>query len=258
MELAGIRQRQLLPVSRDDIDISQWKDGNTPITMSSIIDGKVVEHKPYDFTNVFQSTPESLEPQLSNELSTIGFEPRYSNNWTFRLETNLKGLAHYIKKCSLEAGIVLEIGCYEGRGTRLINSFFKPSVLTCCDPWDSNYTDIGFKFKNQYEYFKHNTQDIDIVECRMTSDEFFSRNGSSFDFIYIDGYHSYEQAEKDLKNSLSALRIGGLCLVDDYIWGANKINPVRRAVNDFAVDNAKKIIRVNLDDDAQFAFTRIG
>jgi hypothetical protein len=74
MELAGIRQRQLLPVSRDDIDISQWKDGNTPITMSSIIDGKVVEHKPYDFTNVFQSQPAQVEQveEQSNPVLSLG------------------------------------------------------------------------------------------------------------------------------------------------------------------------------------------
>lgn len=61
MELSGIRQRQLLPVSRDDIDISKWKSGDEPIIMSSIVDGKVVEHKPYDFTNIFQSQPAPVE-----------------------------------------------------------------------------------------------------------------------------------------------------------------------------------------------------
>jgi hypothetical protein len=73
MEFPGTRLKQLLPVSRDDIDISQWKSGNEPITMTSIVDGKVVEHKPYDFSNVFHSQPAPVTPPvLSNEPSTTG------------------------------------------------------------------------------------------------------------------------------------------------------------------------------------------
>jgi len=269
MEFPGTRIKQMLPVSRDDIDISQWKSGNEPITMTSIVDGEVVEHKPYDFSNIFQSQPAPTEtPALSNEPSTIGIEPRYSRNWTMALENNLKGLVHYIKSCNLVGGNVLEIGCYEGRGTRLIDVFFKPSVFVCCDPWDVAYEVIGFHFKDQdmrYEYFKHNTQHLEITEKKMTSDKFFESNEMMFDFIYIDGDHSYEQASKDLKNSLSALKIGGLCIVDDYVWEdfVNPQNPVRKAVNEFASEhnyrsslNDKKIIRVSLDDDKQFAFMR--
>lgn len=66
MELAGTRQKQLLPISRDDIDISKWKDGNTPITMTSLVDGVVVEHKPYDFDNIFVSQPAPVE-QITKE-----------------------------------------------------------------------------------------------------------------------------------------------------------------------------------------------
>lgn len=73
MEFPGTRLKQLLPVSRDDIDISQWKSGNEPITMTSVVDGKIVEHKPYDFSNVFHSQPAPVTPPvLSNEPSTAG------------------------------------------------------------------------------------------------------------------------------------------------------------------------------------------
>lgn len=261
MELSGIRQRQLLPVSRDDIDISKWKSGDEPIIMTSVVDGKVVEHKPYDFTNIFQSIPAPVDESKEQIEQDPEDAPKYSRNWTAALEVNLNGLAHYIKSCGLVGGNVLEIGCYEGRGTRLIDIFFKPSMFVCCDPWDKEYEVIGHHFKDQdkrYEFFKHNTKHLEIVEQRMTSDDFFKANETVFDFIYIDGDHSYAQAEKDLKNSLSALKVGGLCLVDDYVWCdfINPSNPVRRAVNDFAAANAKKIIRVNIDDDTQYAFMR--
>jgi len=71
MELSGQRTKQLLPVSRDDIDISQWKDGNTPITMSSLVDGVVVEHKPYEFDKVFVSQPAPVE-QITEPVLSLG------------------------------------------------------------------------------------------------------------------------------------------------------------------------------------------
>ena len=210
--------------------------------MTSLVDGVIVEHKPYDFTNIFVSQ----------------FAMKYTNDWTTALEANLKGLVHYIKTSNLQHGNVLEIGCYEGKGTRLINTFFKPSVQVCCDPWDSAYEDVGFHFKNQYEHFKHNTNDLSIIEMRMTSDEFFKgQDCLMFDFVYIDGDHSYEQVVKDLNNSLSILKLGGLCIVDDYSWDPASTNPVRKAVNEFALYNAKKIRRLNIDDDTQFAFTKL-
>lgn len=240
MELSGLRQKHILPVSRGDlvVELDKWKSGNSPITRSSLIDGKVVIHDNYDFTKGLAS------------------QKIYTNDWTLSLRANLKGLDYYIKSCNLIGGMTLEIGCYEGAGTNVINEVFRPSVQICCDPWDSNYEDINFHFKNQYENFKHNTQDLTIVEMRKPSDEMFAEISPGFDFIYIDGDHHYEQVARDLNNALNVLRIGGLCLIDDYQWGEATHNPVRRAVNEFYNNNLKRIVRINLDNDVQFAFTR--
>ena len=37
---------------------------------------------------------------------------------------------------------------------------------------------------------------------KMTSDDFFKQNDKSFDVIFIDGLHTYEQTQKDIINSL--------------------------------------------------------
>jgi len=62
---------------------------------------------------------------------------------------------------------------------------------------------------------------------RMTSDIFFSSNKKKFDFIYIDGLHTYEQAINDIKNSLNFLNENGIILLHDClpkkIW--NQIVP---------------------------------
>ena len=52
----------------------------------------------------------------------------------------------------------------------------------------------------------------------MTSDEFFgSWAGEPFDLIFIDGFHTYEQAAKDVRNSLKVLNHGGWILVHDML-----------------------------------------
>lgn len=50
---------------------------------------------------------------------------------------------------------------------------------------------------------------------RMTSDDFFAQNSQKFDFIFIDGLHTYEQVEKDIKNSLKCLNEGGVIALHD-------------------------------------------
>jgi hypothetical protein len=53
---------------------------------------------------------------------------------------------------------------------------------------------------------------------RMTSDEFFgSWTGEPFDLVFIDGLHTYEQAAKDIRNSLKVLDHGGWILLHDML-----------------------------------------
>lgn len=52
---------------------------------------------------------------------------------------------------------------------------------------------------------------------RMTSDAFFTDNQQTFDLIFVDGLHHYEQVLRDIKNSLAALNPGGVILVHDCL-----------------------------------------
>ena len=45
---------------------------------------------------------------------------------------------------------------------------------------------------------------------KMTSDSFFSTNQKNFDCIFIDGLHTYEQAKKDVINSINVLNENGM------------------------------------------------
>jgi SAM-dependent methyltransferase len=50
---------------------------------------------------------------------------------------------------------------------------------------------------------------------QMTSDDFFATNQETFDLIFIDGLHLYEQVLRDVENSLNCLNPGGLIVMHD-------------------------------------------
>ena len=52
-----------------------------------------------------------------------------------------------------------------------------------------------------------------------SSDEFFSRlpEGTKYDFIFLDGLHTFEQTARDFLNALRHLRPGGVIVVDDVV-----------------------------------------
>lgn len=52
---------------------------------------------------------------------------------------------------------------------------------------------------------------------RMTSDAFFAQNTKTFDVVFIDGLHAYEQVQRDVINSLASLRTGGMIFMHDML-----------------------------------------
>ena len=82
-----------------------------------------------------------------------------------------------------------------------------------------NYLEIGCD-KNQL-FSKVNIDNkigVDPVSggnVRKTSDDFFKKNKSNFDIVFIDGLHTYEQVKKDILNSVNCLLDEGIILVHD-------------------------------------------
>jgi len=88
-----------------------------------------------------------------------------------------------------------------------------------CDQ-DSNFSKI--KIKN-----KIGVDPLTGGNLKMTSNDFFIQNKIIFDCIFIDGLHTYEQARKDMLNSIKFLHPNGVIVVHDClplkIW--NQIVP---------------------------------
>jgi SAM-dependent methyltransferase len=83
------------------------------------------------------------------------------------------------------------------------------------------YLEIGcFKdkiFNNAKCSYKIGVDPVQGGNRRMTSDEFFLQNTDTFDVIFIDGLHYYEQVLKDFENSLNCLNDNGIIIIHDML-----------------------------------------
>ena len=96
---------------------------------------------------------------------------------------------------------------------------YKSYLEVGCDN-DENFSKIQIVNKIGIDPLKGGT-------LRMTSDEFFTKNDQSFDIIFLDGLHTYEQTIKDINNGLKFLNTNGVIIIHDClpkkIW--NQIVP---------------------------------
>lgn len=88
------------------------------------------------------------------------------------------------------------------------------------------------------------------VFIRGTSDEILKLNDDFFDFIYIDGDHTYEGAKKDLDNTFSKIKKGSILSGDDYGIFEDINFGVKKAVDEFCYNND-----LNLNLDGSFWWT---
>ena len=77
---------------------------------------------------------------------------------------------------------------------------------------------------------------------RMTSDQFFDKYNDTFDIIFIDGLHIFEQVRKDIKNSLNILNHNGIILVHDCLPKKNRDQMVPRSHENWNGDVWKAIV----------------
>jgi hypothetical protein len=110
----------------------------------------------------------------------------------------------------------LEIGMYQGLTTGLFFDSNKQASVVAIDPFEhiSLFDDIYSEHKINLTFIKKQSQDVDL-------------SGQVYDFILIDGDHSYQMARNDIFKCLPCLQQHSILAIDDY-----KMPGVAKAIED--------------------------
>ena len=142
-----------------------------------------------------------------------------------------------------------EIGVWKGDFSQQILDIVDPKVLHLIDPWgfQENYNKSmygGSVAKNQKDMdgiFSHVSERFknQIIHQKVFVHRTFSQNAAHgfsdhyFDWLYIDGNHTYEYVLKDLQFYVPKIKRGGFITGDDYCEGHWWQGGVKRAVDEF-------------------------
>jgi predicted O-methyltransferase YrrM len=130
-------------------------------------------------------------------------------------------------------GVVAEVGVETGRFSRMILETCQPTALHLIDI-DLARFDIGRRFTAEIEagtVHLHQGDSSPIV--RRFPDE-------HFDFIYIDGDHTYYGARRDIEAARAKTRSDGFLIFNDYTYWSpaeSRRYGVVRAVNELCIED---------------------
>ena len=155
-----------------------------------------------------------------------------------RDQVSTEGLLDLIKELGDNSQkTMIEIGSFVGESTVLFAQSFKKVIAI--DPFEADYdpqdpTSYLFEFDNVYQtYLDRITVYSNIETIVDTSDNAVKELvGKEFDFIYIDGLHTYEGVKNDIKNFLPLVKKGGVIGGHDYTNRIPHLVGVYEAVNE--------------------------
>lgn len=130
---------------------------------------------------------------------------------------------------------ILEVGSYEGQSIcHLIQLMGKvhPLEVDCIDTWAGGQEHSGINMSAVEQRFDHNVAKacssvpnlVNVVKIKSHSfmgltDLVAQKRLNYYDLIYIDGSHETPDVLADLVIAFRLLRVGGLMILDDYLWG---------------------------------------
>lgn len=137
--------------------------------------------------------------------------------------------------------IGVEIGVWKGNFSELILSVSKPTKLHLIDPWkhppeyqcaSSEYEETPNRLRSVYKDLIGETL---FIHQDYSQDAVNGFEDSYFDWVYVDGDHSFEGAYLDLKLYTPKLKKNGLMICDDYSnkgpWRDGVILAIDKAVD---------------------------
>jgi hypothetical protein len=148
-------------------------------------------------------------------------------------------------------GVCAEVGVWAGGFSSRIVQLRKPRELHLIDPWQfvpslpermyggsvaSSQTYMDDLMASVVDRFANNKS----VKVHRASSIEAARNfpDGHFDWIYLDGDHSYEAVLADLRAWFPKIKVGGKIVCDDYTWiDETRTRSVKAAVETFLEAN---------------------
>ncbi|HEY1502968.1 MAG TPA: class I SAM-dependent methyltransferase [Stellaceae bacterium] len=129
-----------------------------------------------------------------------------------------------------KGGEGLEIGVAEGEFSKVLLDTIKPRKLHLVDPWAhqarADYDQDGNNVDDDAQEARYRSvvarfaseirEDRVTVHRRYSQDVAAEFSEGQFDWIYIDGLHSYEGVRSDLERYKGKLKPGGIIMGHDY------------------------------------------
>lgn len=138
-------------------------------------------------------------------------------------------------------GKVAEMGTQKGN--------FAKEIIGICNPQELHLFDMSFrqeKFPFEHAFFEAGIQERRVVLHEGDSSTLLSEFPDAFfDWIYIDGDHSFEGVSKDIAVAKSKIKSDGYLVFNDYaIFSPLELIQygVQRAVNDLCIDENFEIV----------------
>jgi predicted O-methyltransferase YrrM len=142
----------------------------------------------------------------------------------------------FLGENATEATSALQIGCYKGRSSFVIGMNIKGQLLDI----DSFVGDKGNTLgpAELFEVYRSNVNEMLGKKIKLvmgSSNEVLPILNRSFDMIFVDGSHIYEDVKRDITLCLPLLKPGGLLCGHDYTGYLD----VKRAVDELLCNKAQ-------------------
>ena len=163
-------------------------------------------------------------------------------------EEEFRPFGKYIKENYKDDLIGLEIGVSSGgNALKLLNELPNLNMLYLVDPFeeylDERILRSYISIKPTYLLFKKNLLKSPLKDrikfIKKKSLECLNEIQDDLDFIYIDGNHSYDVVNEEIKQYYKKIKVGGVFGGDDYNF--SRFPGVTKAVDEFVKEHNLKL-----------------